>query len=115
MQFLISMTDIAGRWDALDAAEQERILKAHDAYRSALEAEGRFVHACHLHSREQARTVRMDDAGKVQTHAGPYSESAEMIGGFYIIEADSLDEATEWARRGRFMVGANEVRQIHTD
>ena len=36
----------------------------------------------------------------------------EQVGGYYIIEADTLDEAVEWARRGRWLVGSNEVRQI---
>jgi hypothetical protein len=44
--------------------------------------------------------------------SGPYSEHREYMGGAYVIEADSMDKAVEWARRGRFMVGANEVRQV---
>jgi hypothetical protein len=52
-----------------------------------------------------------DDASVSVTN-GPYSDAREYTGGFYVIEADSIEEAVEWARRGRFMVGANEVRQI---
>ena len=113
MQYLITMTDVEGAWEALSSDEQERILKQHDAFRAALEAEGRFVLACHLHPRSEARTVRKDAAGEATTHDGPFSSAPEFVGGFYVIEADSMDEAVRWAERGRFMPGANEVREIH--
>ena len=115
MQFLITMTDIEGKWDALSEANQELVMKRHELFRAALEAEGRFVTSYHLRRREDARTVRMDAAGGLTVEDGPYSRAPESVGGYYIIEADSMDDAILWAKRGRFMVGANEVRQIHED
>lgn len=41
---------------------------------------------------------------------GPYAETKEVLGGFYLIEAKSLDESLVWAERGRFIPGSNEVR-----
>lgn len=61
---------------------------------------------------QKAATVRMLDDGRVEVTNGPYRESNEQPGGYYIIEAESMEEAVEWARKGRFMTGSNEVRQI---
>ncbi|MCH7868534.1 MAG: hypothetical protein IH881_12640 [Myxococcales bacterium] len=41
--------------------------------------------------------------------------SKEPTGGFYIIEVESMNEAVEWAKRGRFRPGANEVRELRDD
>ena len=68
---------------------------------------------CHLFPRGEARTVRRDGTGHFTVEPGPFTGGSECVGGFYVIEADSLDEAVDWPRRGRFMVGANEVRRIH--
>jgi hypothetical protein len=112
MRFLISMTDVEGEWDGLPPDRQREILARHDAFKQALIEKGKFVDACHLYPRSEARTVRMDRSGEITEIAGPFSDAREHVGGFYIIDADSIEEATEWARRGRFIIGANEVRQI---
>ncbi len=115
MQYLITMTDIEGTWDALTPEEQERVLERHDEFRAALEAEGRFVLSLHLRPREEARTVRRDAAGAFTREEGPFSRAPEGAGGFCVIEAESMDEALTWAERGRFIEGANEVRPIHDE
>ncbi len=38
--------------------------------------------------------------------------SGEFVGGYFIMEADSMDDAVEFAKRGRYMFGANEIREI---
>ena len=43
---------------------------------------------------------------------GSTTVSQEQPGGYYIIEAETVDEAVEWAKKGRFIPGSNEVRQI---
>ena len=44
---------------------------------------------------------------------GPWSDVDEYMGGAYIIAADSLEDAVAWAKKGRFLPGANEIRQIY--
>lgn len=59
-----------------------------------------------------ATTVRIRD-GKRQVHDGPYAESKEMLGGFFIIEVPNLDVALEWAARAPSSgYGATEVRPL---
>jgi hypothetical protein len=60
----------------------------------------------------EARTLRLDRNGDVEVTNGPLVDGDEFVGGYFIIEADSMDEALEWARRGRWLVGSNEVREI---
>lgn len=112
MRFAISMTDIEGAWDGLDAESQRQILDRHGQLKEALKAAGCYVDALHFHPRHEARTVRMLEDGSVTTAAGPFSDATEYVGGIYVIECDSMQEAVDWATRARFMVGANEVRQI---
>ena len=65
-----------------------------------------------LYDTTQATTVRVRD-GETVTTDGPFAETKEQLGGFYIVEAANLDEAIEAAARcpGAFM-GAIEVRPI---
>lgn len=112
MRFAISMTDIEGEWDRLSEQRQQDILAQHRELKEELRAAGKFIDAYHFHPRSEAKTIRMDRDGSLRTIDGPFSVDSEYIGGVYVIEADSLNEAVEWARRARFMIGANEVRQI---
>jgi len=59
--------------------------------------------------------VRRSSDGRISITDGPYAESKEIVGGFYIIEAASLDEAVSWAKRSRFITGWNEVRPLAED
>ena len=112
MRFAISMTDIEGEWDRLPMDRRQAILAEHEAFAAALSAAGKLVAVLHFHPRSDAKTIRMAPDGSLTLVDGPFTDAAEQVGGVYVIEAESMDEAVEWARRGRFMVGANEVRQI---
>ena len=111
-KYLITMTDIEDTWEALPPSEQERIFGLHKDFEAALRREGRFVAGYHLHPRCEARTVRQSEDGSQTTSDGPYSDADEYAGGFYVILAESMEEAVDWARKSRFVVGANEVRAI---
>jgi hypothetical protein len=111
MLFMILMTDGAGAWDRLSPAQQEDVFRRHEQFQSALEREGKYVSSGRLAPASDARTVRLRDGGFTVSD-GPFAESKEVLGGFYVIRADSLAEALEWAKRGRFIPGSNEVRPI---
>ena len=66
--------------------------------------------ACGLGS---AKSLRAQPAGKVLVTDGPYLETKEHIGGFWMIKAPSMDEAVEWARKGGVACRVPvEVRQV---
>jgi hypothetical protein len=69
------------------------------AFNEELEAAGAWVFGAGLHPAESATVVRTVDGDATMTD-GPYAESKEQMGGFWVIEAPDLDAALEWARKG---------------
>jgi len=112
MRFMILMGEGGGSFERLSAAEQARVIERHGEVRGALEAEGKFVTSFRLAPSHTARTVTMDARGMVHVTDGPFAESKEVVGGIYVIEAETMDEAVEWGRRVRFIAGSNEVRPL---
>jgi hypothetical protein len=69
--------------------------------------------ACGISSPADARTVRKQSDGTVRVTDGPYLETKEHIGGFWILEAADMDEALAWARKGAISCDAvGEVREL---
>jgi hypothetical protein len=69
-----------------------------DALNAEMIAAGVWVFAGGLHNDSTASVLRMQD-GAVVTTDGPYAETKERIGGFWIIKADDLDAALAWAQK----------------
>jgi hypothetical protein len=110
MKFLISMADVEDEWDTLPPGERERVGERHMAFQRELGS--RYVCCYGMRPSGEAKTVRLRADGDFTVTNGPMTPSVEPVGGFYIIEADSMEEAIEWAKRGRFRPGPNEVREI---
>ena len=81
-------------------AMMERII----ALEAEMESTGTFVFGGRLHGPDAATVVQMRDTELIMTD-GPFVESKEHIAGFYIINADDLDAALEWAGRVSDCVG----------
>jgi hypothetical protein len=112
MRFIILMGDGAGSWEELTPAEQARVIERHGEFRRALEAEGKFVSSNRLAPSAQAKTVRLSKDGRLTVTDGPFAETKEALGGFYVIEAKDQAEAVEWAKSCRFIAGSTEVRPL---
>jgi len=114
MKFLISMADVEDEWDSLPQAERERVGACHVAFQRELGS--RYIGCWGARPSDEARTIRRHaDLGGFSVTIGPMTPTKEPLGGFYIIEAESMDEAIEWAKKGRFRPGPNEVRQLRED
>lgn len=74
------------------------VIAAHKAFAAELAAQGVLRGGSGLKTTDTATTVRRS-AGKPQLHDGPYAETKEQLGGFYLVEAPDLDAALELARR----------------
>jgi hypothetical protein len=80
------------------------------AFNDELAAAGAMVFAGGLHPASSATVVRPNGA-EVSMTDGPYAESKELMGGFWVVEASDLDAALEWARKGALACeGPVEVR-----
>ena len=98
MQFMLMLYSDESGWGALSKDEQKRWMGAYAAYTEALRKAGAFKAANHLQSAKLATTVRVLN-GKPQVLDGPFVDSKEQVGGFFIIEVPDLDAAISWASR----------------
>ncbi|HEX4584034.1 MAG TPA: YciI family protein [Burkholderiaceae bacterium] len=112
MQYLLL---IYGNESALLSASKEQanqMLAAYTAYTEAMKKAGVLVGANRLRPTSEATTVRAP-GGKQSVLNGPFAETKEQLGGYYLIEAPDLDAALSWAARcPGAQVGAIEVRPI---
>jgi hypothetical protein len=112
MQYvLLIYTDESGMKNATPG-DQAQMMKEYGDFTAAIVKSGNFKAGDALQSSSTATTVRVRD-GKTLTTDGPFAESREQLGGYYLVEAKDLDEATKIAARipgARF--GAIEVRPI---
>jgi hypothetical protein len=111
MKFLLVMHTHPS-WDSLSPEAQDGVFQQHEAFQRELEAEGAFVASYDLAPASEATTVHRDSSGGFTVAPGLLAGEADSVGGFYVIEAASNEEAVAWARKGRFIEGANEIRPI---
>ncbi len=85
-----------------------------DALNHEMKAAGVRVFVGGLQPESTARSLRLQPAGKVLITDGPYAETKEHIGGFWVLEATDLDEALAWGRKAAVACRASvEVRPFH--
>ncbi|HTQ11232.1 MAG TPA: YciI family protein [Fimbriimonadaceae bacterium] len=96
------------------SAEGEAMHLDIDVLNEEMEAAGVRVFVGGLHSAREAKSIRSQPNGKVLVTDGPYLETKEHIGGFWVLEAADLSEALEWGRKAAVACRAPvEVRQFH--
>jgi hypothetical protein len=94
---LMAYVDEAG-WPKMTMDEQAQGVAAYMAYVEALTKAGVLAGSTRLQPSSAATTVRMAD-GKPQVLDGPYADSKEQLGGYFIIDVADLDAAISWASR----------------
>jgi hypothetical protein len=113
-QYLLAVHMVEGT-PAPAEAEMHRMYAQVDAFNKELMASGSWVFAGGLLPADTAAVVRAE-GGKVVTTDGPFAESKEQIGGFWVIKAADQDTATEIAGRASAACEAPvEVRQFQDD
>ena|SRR5947209_4131853 len=88
-------------YDDIDfnSPEMQRTVAQVSDFNTTLEKAGAWVFASGLRPASSATVVRANDAGDVSMTDGPYAETKEQVGGFWIIEAADLDAALDWASK----------------
>jgi hypothetical protein len=93
-------------------AEMRQILSEYGAYSADMKKAGKHIAGQRLRPVSTATSVRIRDGKRLITD-GPFAETKEQLGGFYMIDAKDLDEAVEWASRiPSSRIGTIEVRPI---
>jgi hypothetical protein len=112
MHYILMIYGDESRWNAMSAAEKQQAYEGHTAYGEALGKAGVMRGGYELKPVATATTIRFDN-GKPTTLDGPFAETKEQLGGYYVIEVDDLEQALEWAAKMPGMTsGAVEVRPL---
>jgi hypothetical protein len=98
MQYLLMLYSNESGWSNMPAADQEQAMGAYNAYTEALKKAGALAGSNRLQPISAATTVRVAN-GKTQVLNGPYPDSKEQLGGYYLIDVPDLDAAISWAAR----------------
>jgi len=98
-QYLLAVHGDEAAMSTISPDDMQRMFKQVDTFNAEVRAAGAWVFAGGLHPSSTATVVRSSD-GKVVTTDGPYLETKEQLGGFWIIEAADLDAALAWAAKG---------------
>ena len=110
-QYLMSVYMVEGEEPPSEEA-MEQAYKDVDAFNEELKAEGAWVFAGGLHPATTATVVRVD-GDQVVTTDGPFAETKEQLGGFYVIDVEDLNDAIRLASKiPSARLGAVEVRPI---
>ena len=111
-QYMILIYDREEQWARMSDEESRRAFAEYMDYSRAMAEAGVMRAGAPLHPTAAATTVRVRD-GRVTTTDGPFAETKEQLGGYYIIEVDGLDAALAWAARcPAARDGAIEVRPV---
>ncbi len=112
MQYLCLIYEEEAKMMSRSEEEQQQIMADYWAFTGDIKEKGQFVAGEALMPTETATTVRIRD-GKTVTTDGPFAETKEQLGGFYLLECKDLDEAiAQAARIPSSKFGSIEVRPI---
>ena len=113
-QYLLSVHMVEGQPEP-SAEEMQQMYKDVDVVNEELKKAGAWVFAGGLHPATTATTLRVQD-GEVITTDGPFAETKEQLGGFWVIEAADLDAALAWGAKATQACRAPvEVRPFQDD
>ena len=112
MKYMLLIYHDEQSWNAVSEAERQQIYLEFRQLRSELQSRGQFVTGSQLQPITTATSVRVRN-GKELVTDGPFAETHEQLGGYFLVEADNLDEATSIAARiPSARTGTIEVRPL---
>jgi hypothetical protein len=112
MKFLLSIYNDESRWADATPADLKATMDAYDAFTQEVRERGIHVAGEGLRPSDTAATVRVRGGERLVTD-GPFAETKEQLGGFYLLECNDRDEAIEWAAKiPGAQSGAIEVRPV---
>ena len=109
-QYLVLIYDSEAAWANAGPESAQRIMEGHQAFGAENAASIRGGNA--LQPTGTATSIRHDSSGEVTVTDGPFAETKEALGGYYLIEADDLDAAIAIAKQIPTLAGGVEVRPV---
>jgi hypothetical protein len=112
MQYLLLIYQSEADWNAISEAERQKMYKEYGELTQDLQKNGKYKGGHQLQPIATATTVR-ERGGKKAITDGPFAESKEQLGGFYLVDAKDLDDALAIAARiPSVRTGSIEVRPV---
>ena len=112
MQYLLLIYENEQNWSHYTKNQGDSMMAEYGAFNDAIKKSGQYLGGNALQPTSTASTVRVR-AGKTSTTDGPFAETKEQLGGYYLVEAKDLDEATKLAARiPSAQWGSIEVRPV---
>jgi len=112
MKYLCLIYDDENTWATMPKSESDAMMGEYFAFTEGIRESGQYVAGEALQPVSTATTVRVRN-GQVSTTDGPFAETKEQLGGFYLVEARDLNEAIQVASRiPSARIGSIEVRPI---
>jgi hypothetical protein len=112
MRYLCLIYDDEAKIDAMPKDEGDAFMGEYFAFTEGIKESGQYVAGEALHPVATATTVRIRN-GKLSTTDGPFAETREQLGGFYLIEARDLNEAIQVAAKiPSARIGSIEIRPV---
>jgi hypothetical protein len=112
MQYMLLIYDAEKTWQSMGEDDRNAMFADYGKYTQELRDAGAFLYGDALQPTATATTVTVRD-GETLTTDGPFAETKEQLGGVYVIEAESLDQALEWAAKiPSARIGKIEVRPV---
>ena len=112
MKYMLLMTVDESYWQNLTPEEMQPMIETMNAYNDELRAAGVWVQGEGLDFSSNAKSVRVTPEGGRTVDDGPFDSEKNQIGGFWIIETESIEDAVEWAKKVPLSIGGIEVRGI---
>jgi hypothetical protein len=98
MQYMLLIYGEEDSWASLSEDEMQAVYAEYGKLSEELRERGAYIDGSELQPVSTATSVRVRDGETVLTD-GPFAETKEALGGYYLVEAESLDEAIEWAAK----------------
>jgi hypothetical protein len=112
MKYMLLIHDDEKEWAKMTDADRQRIYGEYGAFSADLRASGQYLAGSQLQPTTTATSVRVRDGKRLVTD-GPFAETREQLGGYYLVEAKNLDEAIGLAAKiPSAKLGTIEVRPV---
>jgi hypothetical protein len=112
MKYILLIYGDEREWASMSREEMEKVYANHAAYAEEMATAGVMQGGAELQPVSTATSVRFE-AGRPRTTDGPFAETREQLGGYYVIDVENLDQAIHWAQKMPGMTqGTVEIRPL---
>jgi hypothetical protein len=112
MKYMPVLIGEEGGWEDATPEQMKEEMDQWSEFGQKLVDAGAFIAGEGLQESATATTLRIDEAGERVVTDGPFAETKEQVGGFYLLECKDLDEALGWAKQVPVSGGSIEVRPV---